>query len=128
MPQTRKPALSVEKLVCPFENCTAGVKGKPLVRRVKDISWFRGHLSTHKAEGFIPSSNWLAEHVSVVCPCCSKAIVSLSSHCFTCTKTRKLHASSAVAQSAVVGGVVSDVSVDSDPESDHDGEYEVEKL
>ena len=112
MPQTRKAVVSVEKLVCPFENCTAGVKGKPLVRRVKDLSWFRTHVSTHMAEGFIPSSNWLTKHISVVCPGCSKAIVSLSSHCFTCTKTRKLHVSSVVAQSTVVSGVISDVSFD----------------
>ena len=93
--------------------CTAGKLGKRLVRRAQDLSFFRRHVSVHLAEGFIPSSFWLARHGSRLCPGCLKAVVSLSKRCFTCVISPTLCVDSDAVQSDVESR---DSSSDSDPE------------
>ena len=74
----------VEKLVCPFSGCSAGKNGRPMEKRKEDISRLRSHMSTHLADGFVPTVVWLADHDSRLCPGCSAAIVALTGRCGGC--------------------------------------------
>ena len=63
------------KVHCPFERCDAGKNGKPLERRLEDISRLRTHVSSHLKE-FYSFGSVFSDHNSVLCPGCSNAIVS----------------------------------------------------
>ena len=76
-----------EKLLCPFDGCTAGRNGRRREVRFEDISRLRQHLSDHFSDaGFVVSDEWFAEHDSRLCPGCEKSVAALSGRCDTCKK------------------------------------------
>jgi hypothetical protein len=79
----RTPEMSI---VCPYNQCGGGAHGKPVTIRLSDFSRFRAHVSTHVAQGYVPSPEWLAENQCRLCPNCSLAITSLTQLCVSCKK------------------------------------------
>jgi hypothetical protein len=87
---TAAQPLKEQRLVCPFPSCTDGRNGRPVSKGINGqnaMTLFRSHVNSHRAAGFLPSSAWLNEHDSRLCPDCSVVIIASASHeCSDCKR------------------------------------------
>ena len=75
------------KIKCPYDGCTSGRYGTPMIIRLNDITRLRFHLSDHiREKGYVVPEQWLRDTNSRLCPSCQTSIVGLSGKCDGCKK------------------------------------------